>query len=216
MNLPTVVDRDEWVRARQEFLTKEKALTRARDELNAQRRGLPVVRLDQDYVFDTMAGPRTLLELFDGRRQLIVYHFMILGAKGEFCRSCSFWVDSIGDLSHMHARDTSLVVDCPVPLARALPFRERMGWHVPWVSSEGTSFYKDLHVPLDDGPPKQPGISAFLRDGDTVYHSYSTHMRGSDLLNATYNYLDLTPLGRQEDGLGFVQEWVNYHDSYTS
>ncbi|WP_344972181.1 DUF899 domain-containing protein [Salinactinospora qingdaonensis] len=214
MSLSKVVSRDEWLVARREFLQQEKEFTRARDALNAKRRELPRVLLDKDYVFDTPDGKASLLDLFDGRRQLIVYHFMVPPETGTFCVSCSFWIDNVGHLAHLHARDTSLVVDCPVPLPRIQEFKERMGWTVPWVSSYGSDFYPDLHFKIDERDPQPPGISAFVREGDSVFHTYSTHDRGSDLLNGTYNYLDLTPLGRQEEGLGFPQAWVRYHDEY--
>ncbi|MEY9211895.1 DUF899 domain-containing protein [Thermobifida halotolerans] len=215
MALSKIVSRDEWLAARRDFLAKEKEFTRARDALNAQRRELPRVLVDKDYVFDSPeGGKKSLLDLFEGRRQLVVYHFMSPPETGEFCVSCSFWVDNIGHLAHLHARDTTLVVDCPVPLDRIERFKKRMGWTVPWVSSQGSDFYRDLHFAVDGPDPLPPGVSAFVREGDRIFHSYSTHNRGSDLLNTTYNYLDITPLGRQEEGLRFKQEWVRYHDCY--
>jgi predicted dithiol-disulfide oxidoreductase (DUF899 family) len=215
VTLPRVVSRDEWVAARRAFLATEKELSRARDRVNAMRRRLPMVRLDEEYVFDTPAGRRTLPDLFDGRRQLIVYHAMPFRDPASFCVSCSFWIDNIGHLAHLHARDTSLVIDCPEPLDKILAVVRRMGWgDLPFVSSYGSDFYRDLHMRVDGPEPLPPGISAFLRDGAAVYHTYSTHMRGSDLLNGTYNYLDLTALGRQEEGLAFTQSWVRYHDAY--
>src|SRR5262249_18979187 len=136
--------------------------------------------------------------------------------EGEnFCKSCSFWVDNIGHLAHLHARDTTLVLDCPVPLEAIERFKRRMGWTVPWVSSYGTDFYRDFYVAIEPGRgPVPPGVSAFIREGTRVFYSYSTHLRCSDQLNTTYNYLDLTPLGRQEEGLDFPLEWVRYHDQY--
>lgn len=215
MDLPRIVSREEWVAERLAFLAKEKEFTRMRDALNAQRRALPMVLIDKEYVFDSPDGKLSLLDLFDGRRQLIVYHFMLPAETGgHFCPGCSFWVDNIGHLAHLHARDTSLVLDCPVPLADINKHKERMGWTVPWVSSLGTDFYADFYFPLDKPEPQQPGVSCFLRDGDRVYHTYSTHDRGTDLLNGTYNYLDLTALGRQEEGLAFKWEWLRYHDQY--
>ena len=172
--------------------------------------------MNADHKFTGPDGEVSLLDLFDGRRQLVVYHFMSHVDGADFCRSCSFWVDNIGHLAHLHARDTSLVLDCPVPYAEIAEFKQRMGWTVPWYSSLGSSFYRDLHVTLEPGVVVPPGISAFIRDGDQVFHTYSTYGRGSDLLNGTYNYLDLTALGRQEEGLAFPQSWVRYHDSYAA
>ncbi|MBE1576306.1 DUF899 domain-containing protein [Amycolatopsis roodepoortensis] len=214
MTASEVVSREEWTAARAAFLAKEKELTKARDEINAQRRALPRILVEKDYTFqDPERGELSFSDLFEGRRQLIVYHFMMLGPSEEFCTSCSFWIDNIGHLAHLHARDTTLIIDCPAPLEKIQPFKERMGWTVPWVSSLGSDFYQDFHVSLGSGV-QPPGISAFVREGETIQYAYSTHGRGSDLLNTTYNYLDLTPLGRQEEGLGFTQEWVRHHDRY--
>lgn len=216
MAAPKIVSRQEWQTVRNEFYALENELIDARDRLAAQRRELPWVRVEQEYVFDTTDGKVTLLDLFDGRRQLIVYHFMVPHATGDFCTSCSFWVDNIGHPAHLHARDTTLVLDCPVPLDRIVEFRERMGWTVPWVSSDGTDFYTDFFVDLEDGTRIQPGVSVFVRQGEDVYHTYSTLQTGGELLNSTNHYLDLTPLGRQEEGLAFKHDWVRYHDSYDS
>jgi predicted dithiol-disulfide oxidoreductase (DUF899 family) len=209
-----IVSREEWQVVRREFYALEAELVEAKDALAARRRRLPRVRIEREYVFDAPDGEMTLLDLFDGRRQLIVYHFMTPGGSGEFCTSCSFWVDNIGHLAHLHARDTSLVLDCPVPLDRITSFKQRMGWEVPWVSSARTTFYADLFVDLDDGSRIQPGVSVFIREGDEVFHTYSTLQTGGELLNSTNHYLDLTPLGRQEEGLAFKHEWVRHHDSY--
>ncbi|MPZ81289.1 MAG: DUF899 domain-containing protein [Actinophytocola sp.] len=214
MSPTKMVSRAEWVAAREELYAKEVELLAARDAVSAQRRELPWVEVDKEYVFETPDGKAGLLDLFDGRRQLIVYHFMVPRETGEFCTSCSFWIDNIGHLAHFHARDTTLVIDCPVPLEMIQAFKERMGWTIPWVSSKETSFYDDFYVKLGDADPIQPGISVFARDGDRVFHTYSTLQFGGELLNGTYHYLDLTPLGRQEDGLGFKHEWVRYHDEY--
>jgi predicted dithiol-disulfide oxidoreductase (DUF899 family) len=217
MNLPKVVSREEWVAARLPLLAVEKAHSKARDALHAERRALPMFLVDQDYVFDTPDGKQSLLDLFDGRRQLIVYHFMVPAETGGmFCPGCSFWIDSLPHLAHLHARDTSLVVDCAVALDGFLAHKERMGWTAPLVSSFGTDFYADFYFPLDKDEPQQPGVSVFVRDEDRVYYAYSTHDRGTDLINNTYNYLDLTPLGRQEDQLPFNWAWLRYHDEYES
>lgn len=228
---PEVVTREAWLAARKALLAKEKALTRARDELNALRRRLPMVRVEQAYRFAGPDGQASLADLFAGRRQLIVYHFMFdpddppAGQSGapwqEGCAGCSFLVDHIGQLAHLHARDTSLVLVSRAPLAKILPFKERMGWTVPWYSSFGSDFNYDFHATLDAAVApvmhnyrdqaelerrnepwftrgEQHGLSVFLRHGAEVFHSYSAYARGVDQLNGTYLYLDLTPFGRQE------------------
>lgn len=214
-DLPAVVSRDEWRAARRSFLVREKELSRARDVLDAQRRELPMVRVDKEYTFQTPAGAAGLADLFEGRRQLILYHWMWPMPTDEWCRLCSFWIDNIGNLAHLNARDTTFVVDCPAPLEVSLPFRERMGWTaIPWASSYGTDFFGDFHIPIDDPDvPERPGVSVFLLVDGTVHYTYSTYRRGADLLNGTYNYLDLTPLGRQEQG-PFKLSWVRYHHEY--
>lgn len=214
MGVPETVSREQWLIARKEFLVKEKELSRARDAVSRARRELPRVLMGTDYVFETEDGPKTLVDLFDGRRQLIVYHVMQPPPDQEFCPSCAFWIDGMGDPAHLQARDTTLVLECPVPLERFGRFWKRMGWTVPFVSSEGTTFKQDLMFALDRDYLQPPGISAFIREGEDVLHAYSTHQRGSDLLNSTYNYLDITPLGRQDAELGFKQSWVRYHDEY--
>ena len=244
MGSPRVVSREEWVIARRELLTKEKEATRARDALSAERRELPMVRVEKDYVFDGPDGPVSLLDLFEQRRQLIVYHFMFDPSWDAGCRSCSYLVDNIGHLSHLHARDTSLVLVSRAPKEKIAPFQERMGWSVPWYSSFGNDFNYDFQATVDAslgsaeynfqdisafeaaGMPQhlageQHGLSVFLRDddsdGESVLHSYSTYQRGPDLLLGTYNYLDLTPLGRQENNKEeFTMAWLRHHDSYSN
>jgi predicted dithiol-disulfide oxidoreductase (DUF899 family) len=239
---PPVVSREEWLAARRALLAKEKALSRARDTLNAERRSLPMVELDKEYVFESRNGKASLLDLFDGRGQLLIYHFMWLWDEDQGCPSCSFVVDNIGDLSHLHARDTTLAVVTRGPLSSAEAFRERMGWTVPWYSSYGSDFNVDFHVTVDEaigadeynyktldelGPDwegwsgEMPGTSAFLRDGDRVFHTYSSYARGGDLLLGTYNWLDLTARGRQEDweqppgrSDGPFMGWLRHHDRY--
>ena len=221
MDYPQVISRDEWLVARRELLAREKEFTRQRDALNAQRRRLPRVKIDKEYIFEGPAGKLRLFDLFDGRRQLIVYHFMFDPSWDEGCPMCSFLVDNIGHLAHLHARDTSLAVVSRATLAKIQPFKRRMGWSFPWYSSFGSDFNYDFHVTLDEnvapvgynyrdkaahenaGMPwftkgELPGLSVFLRQGSDVFHTYSTYARGGDLLIGTYNYLDLTPLGRQE------------------
>jgi predicted dithiol-disulfide oxidoreductase (DUF899 family) len=227
-----VVSPQEWLVARKELLAKEKELTRRRDALNAQRRELPMVEISKEYVFTGAAGQVRLPDLFEGRRQLIIYHLMWRWDLDAGCPSCSFLVDSIGHLAHLHAAGTTLAVVSRGPWERLAQFKARMGWSVPFYSSFGSDFNYDFHVTLDEavapveynyqdkasleqkGQPwftagEQPGTSVFLRDGDRVCHTYSTYARGGDLLLGTYNYLDLTPLGRQ-----FHVGEVHYHDTY--
>lgn len=218
MTLPNVVSREEWFAARLPLLDREKELSRSRDKVHAERQALPMFPVD-DYVFDTPDGKRRMFELFEGRRQLIVYHFMKPeDSGGMWCLGCSFWVDNMPrHLEHLHARDTTLLVDCPMPLDEFLEHKERMGWTVPVSSSHGNSFYDDLNFELIPGGPTIPGLSVFIRDDDDkVYCSYSTAFRGSDLMNTTYNYLDLTHLGRQDADLPFKWAWLRYHDEYES
>ena len=242
--LPEVVSRDEWLAARKALLANEKALTRHRDAVNAERRRLPMVRIDKQYVFDGPAGKASLLDLFGGRPQLLVYHFMFDPSWNEGCPSCSFLVDNIGHLAHLHARKTSLALISRAPLAKIEPYKKRMGWTVPWYSSFGSDFNYDFHVTLDEAVApveynyrykaglikrgesyftqgESHGLSVFLRDGGEVFHTYSTYARGADLLVGTYNYLDLTALGRQEDweeppgrSDSPFMAWLRRHDKY--
>ena len=236
MNLPTVVSREEWLAARMELLAQEKATTRARDELNAQRRRLPMVRVEKDYVFDAPEGKRSLLDLFEGRRQLIVYHAMWLFDEGQLCPSCSLLIDAMPHLSHLHARNTTLVVVSRGQLPKLRGYWERMGWTVPVVSSYGSDFNDNYQATIDparglttynfvaqegDWAGEVPGTSVFLRDGEEVFHTYSSYARGGDALLGMYTYLDLTPLGRQEDweqppgrSDGSFMSWVRRHDEY--
>lgn len=243
MQLPQVVSRDEWLAARSALLAKEKAATRARDALNAERRALPMVAVEEDYVFQGPGGALSLLDLFEGRSQLLVYHFMFDPAWDEGCPGCSHFADNIGHLAHLHARDTTLVLVSRAPLEKILPFRERMGWTVPWVSSYGSRFNYDFHATTDEAVApveynfrdratleelgqgyhasgEQPGLSVFLRDGGRVFHSYSTYGRGLDAHLGTHHFLDLTPIGRGEgwDGMpdlgGRGMDWLRHHDRY--
>jgi predicted dithiol-disulfide oxidoreductase (DUF899 family) len=212
MTQPRVVSRDEWEAARAELLVSEKELTRARDALSAQRRRLPMVRVDKEYVFDSPDGPVDLPGLFDGRRQLVVRHFMFHPDWDEGCVGCSLQVDNLGHPAHLHARDTSTRLVSRAPLTRIEPFRRRMGWTVPWFSSFGGDFNPDFGATRDDA--ECSGLSVFLRDGADVFHTYSSFSRGGDALINTYNYLDLTALGRQEEGLEYPQQWWRHHDRY--
>ena len=224
MSLPPVVSPPEWRAARERLLAKEKAATRARDALAAERRRMPMVRIDKPYVFEGPGGRRTLLDLFEGRRQLIVYHFMFApgvdGWPDAGCDGCSFFADQIGHLAHLHARDTSFALVSRAPLANIERYRQRMGWTVPWVSSSESDFNTDLGLTTDEG--ETFGLSVFLRDGDAVYRTYFTDGRGTEALGSTWTFLDLTPFGRQEtwedSPEGYPQtppyEWWRRHDEY--
>ena len=239
MEMPNVVSREAWLRQRKELLVKEKEWNRQRDALSAERRTLPMVRIEKDYVFDGSNGRRTLGDLFEGRRQLIVYHFMFDPAWDEGCPACSFVADNFAEaLVHLAARDTSFSVVSRAPIEKIERFKKRMGWDFPWLSSFGGDFNYDVHVTIDeahpeynyrpdyyaaaqemqlkgeDGPPlgEREGLSVFLRDGEHLYHTYSTFMRGLDPFLNTYNFLDHTPLGRQEDGQPMA--WLRHHDKY--
>jgi len=231
MEMPKVVSREAWLRARKELLAKEKEWNRQRDALSAERRKLPMVRVERDYVFEGPNGRRTLGALFEGRRQLLVYHFMFDPTWDEGCKACSFVADNFsGALVHLAARDTSFAVISRAPFAKIEPFRKRMGWSFPWLSSFGTEFNYDFRVTLDEEhteynyapvsaqPARYPrggereGLSAFLRDGDRLFHTYSTYQRGLDPFLNTYNFLDHTPLGRQENGQPMT--WLRHHDKY--
>jgi predicted dithiol-disulfide oxidoreductase (DUF899 family) len=218
MNLPDVVTKGEWEAARKDLLAKEKEFTKARDALNTERRRLPMVEIRKEYIFEGPDGPVKLVDLFEGRHQLIVYHFMFDPEWDEGCSSCSFLADHIGELSHLHSRNTTLAMVSRAPLEKIEAYKRRMGWTMPWYSSFASDFNYDFHVTLDssrgpleynfrdiptgeidDGSCEAPGTSVFLRDGDRIFHTYSSYARGGDILLNTYNYLDLTPLGRQED-----------------
>jgi predicted dithiol-disulfide oxidoreductase (DUF899 family) len=218
--LPKVVSRDQWRVARQELLVREKALTRARDKLNAERRRLPMVKVDKAYVFEGPDGKAGLLDLFDGRRQLIVYHFMFDPGWDEGCDGCSMVVDNMGHPAHLHARNTSRILVSRAPVAKIEPFKKRMGWTIPWYSSFGSDFNEDFGVTTEAG--ETFGLSVFLRDGHRIFHTYFTDRRGFEYLASNWSYLDLTPLGRQEDWenspAGWPQtpryEWWRHHDNY--
>ena len=222
--LPKVVSREEWQRARDQLLVQEKAAMKARGALNAERRRLPMVRIEKDYVFDGPTGKVRLLDLFEGRRQLIVYHFMFApGVDGwptAGCPGCSMVVDHIGPLEHLYARDTSLVLVSLGPLASLEAYKQRMGWKVPWYSSAGTSFNADFGLSTDDG--EMFGLSTFLRDGNAIYHTYFTAHRGIETVVSSFTLLDWTVLGRQEtwedSPPGWPQtapyEWWERHDEY--
>ncbi|TDD96059.1 DUF899 domain-containing protein [Actinomadura rubrisoli] len=228
MALPEVVTREEWVAARKALLVKEKELTRARDALNAERRRLPMVRIDKDYVFEGPDGKAGLLDLFQGRSQLIVGHVMWDPSWERACRSCSSGLAeiSVGHLRHLRDRGTAYAAVSRAPQSKIGPFRAEMGWVFPWYSSYGSDFNYDFHVTVDgsvapeeynyrtadeyrragerafldsERPMELPGSSCFLRDGDAVYHTYSAYARGTEQVGGSYYFLDMTALGRQEE-----------------
>ncbi|HEX3829240.1 MAG TPA: DUF899 domain-containing protein [Sporichthyaceae bacterium] len=209
-----IVSREDFEAARVALLAEEKALTRAKDALAAKRRAMPAVRVDKDYKFSTAAGEVGLVDLFDGRRQLIVYHFMYGPGATVGCSGCSFLIDNLGHLAHLYARDTSFVVTSRASLSDTAAFRARMGWtDVPWVSCSD-EFAVDLGAHTPDGD--RPTISVYLRDGDEVLHTYTTQDRGAEVFLGTYNWLDLTALGRQEEGLDYPQQWWRFHDEFAN
>ncbi|MFJ9705560.1 DUF899 domain-containing protein [Streptomyces sp. NPDC101234] len=212
MSLPEIVSRERWRAAREELQLKEDALTRARDALGAERRGLPMVAVDPEYVFEGGDGKATLLDLFDGRAQLIVHHFMFAPEWEAGCPGCSAFLDQIGHLAHLRARGTSFAVVSRAPYTRILPFKARMGWTLPWYSSYQSDFNRDFEATLlvDDEPVERAGISCFLREHDRVFHTYSAHGRGLDGLGSTTSLLDLTALGRMPES----GDRVRYHDEY--
>jgi predicted dithiol-disulfide oxidoreductase (DUF899 family) len=221
MPIPPVVPETAWRDAVEALRVKEKQATRALDALAAERRRLPMMRLDKPYAFTAPDGREVgLVDLFEGRRQLAVYHFM-LGPGGTPCVGCSAFTDNLGDLSHLHARDTSFALISRAPQEEIAPVRERMGWTVPWYSSYGSDFNLDLGVTSPSGG-EGFALSAFLRDGDDVYRTYYTRSRGVDRLRFDFNVLDLMPLGRQEEWedspAGWPQTpaygWWRMHDEY--
>jgi predicted dithiol-disulfide oxidoreductase (DUF899 family) len=230
---PKIVSREEWLAARKKLLAKEKQLTHERDALAAERRQLPWVKVEKNYVFDSPGGKKTLADLFDGKSQLIVYHFMFGPDWKEGCPSCSFNMDHTdGALVHLAQRDVSFAAVSRAPLSKIEPFKKRMGWRFAWVSSFGTDFNYDYHASftqeevakgkvqynfdLVEFPSAEaPGISVFYKDkSGTIFHSYSAYARGSENVVNTYNYLELVPKGRDEDGLYFPMAWVRHHDRY--
>lgn len=229
----TVVSPDQWITARQALLAREKELTHLRDQIARERRALPWVRVEKDYVFEGLEGRRTLAELFEGRRQLLVQHFMLGPDWEQGCPSCSFMADHTeGMLPHLAQRDVTMVAISRAPLARIERFRQRMGWQFKWVSSNANDFNFDFGVSFTPeekarnevtynygtrpyGSDELPGISAFYQDdaGD-VFHTYSTYGRGVEVMMGTYNLLDLAPKGRDERDVPYKMEWVRHHDRY--
>jgi predicted dithiol-disulfide oxidoreductase (DUF899 family) len=243
-----VVSREEWLSARKAFLAREKEFTRLRDEVSRERRELPWVKVEKTYQLEGREGPKTLAELFGGRSQLIVYHFMFMPEWSEGCPHCSFWADSFNGIPvHLKHRDTTFVAISRAPIAKIEAFRKRMEWSFDWYSSGGTDFNYDFGAsfrredvakgtasynyakiePESESdriasglerigePGDREGLSVFYRNSEgAVFHTYSAYARGIDLVNTAYNYLDLTPKGRDEDNLPWVQAWVRHHDRY--
>jgi predicted dithiol-disulfide oxidoreductase (DUF899 family) len=228
-----VVSHQEWVDARKKFLADEKAFTRERDRISAQRRALPWEEISGEYVFDGAWGPKTLAELFEGRSQLVVYHFMYAPDWDEGCKSCSFWADNFNPVGvHLNHRDVTMVAISRAPYPQLAAYQKRMGWNFPWYSSGRNTFNYDLgvsfrdeevakgrgvfnYVVIDlDGATDLPGISVFYKDdAGRIFHTYSTYGRGIDLMNTAYNYLDLVPKGRDEGDRG-MGPWLRRHDEY--
>jgi predicted dithiol-disulfide oxidoreductase (DUF899 family) len=207
-----VVSRAEWLVARKALLEQEKEVTKARDMLAVARQELPMVKIEKDYRFQGPDGTVSLLDLFQGRRQLIVRHFMFEPGATEGCVGCSMQTDSVGELAHLWARDTTFVIVARAPLADTVPFRTRMGWTIPWYSSYGSDFNVDFEVTTEMG--ETPGVSAFYREDGDVYFTYSVFDRGGDIFKNFYNYLDITHLGRQEDQLEHPWDWWRHKDRY--
>jgi predicted dithiol-disulfide oxidoreductase (DUF899 family) len=233
MEMRKVVSHEEWLRARLDLLAAEKEFTRQRDALTRRRMAMPWERVGKSYVFDTLEGKRTLAELFEGRRQLLVQHFMFAPGWEQGCPSCSFMADHTdGANVHLAQRDITLAAVSRAPLAEIERFRQRMGWQFKWVSSHGSDFNYDFGVSFTPeevakgevdynygrwpfAHEELPGISVFYRnDAGEVFHTYSTYGRGVEAMMGAYNLMDLTPKGRDEDNLNFTMEWVRHHDRY--
>ena len=194
---PQVVTRDEWEIERKKLLLHEKELTKQGDRVSAERRRLPMVKIEKEYAFDGSEGKKSLADLFEGRRQLIVYHFMFDPAWDKGCPGCTGFVNALGDLSMLNERDTTFALISRAPLAKLEAYKASRGWSVPWYSSFGSEFNHDFHVTLAGGEAQ--GLSVFFRVGDDVFHTYSTYNRGVEVLTDAYPLLDVTPYGRQED-----------------
>ena len=228
-----VVSEAEWLVARKDLLTREKELTRLRDEVSRHRRELPWTRITKEYAFDGPSGKETLTDLFDARSQLIVYHFMLAPSWKEGCKSCSYLADHFdGANLHLPHRDVTFVAVSRAPLSEIQAYQHRMGWRFKWLSSHGTDFNFDYHVSATEEEQakgkmyynyetqewvneEMPGLSVFYKDeSSNLFHTYSTYGRGLDILVGTYNFLDLVPNGRDEDHLAFTMDWVRRHDEY--
>jgi predicted dithiol-disulfide oxidoreductase (DUF899 family) len=226
-----VVSRDEWLKARIAHLAAEKELTRRRDELARQRRELPWERVGKNYVFEGPNGKETLADLFAGRSQLVIYHFMLGPTWEEGCKSCSLLADHFdGPQIHLAHRDVTFTAISRAPVPRIQAFQNRMGWRFHWVSSFGTDFNRDYGVQFTKeelagevdynygrrrfGSEEAPGLSVFYKEGDEIFHTYSAYARGLEGVMGTYGFLDMVPKGRDEDGLAFTMSWVRHHDKY--
>jgi predicted dithiol-disulfide oxidoreductase (DUF899 family) len=228
-----VVSPQQWTASRKELLKKEKEFTRLRDEISQERRDLPWEKVEKNYVFEAPTGKQTLADLFDGRSQLIIYHFMFGPDWKEGCPSCSFLSDHVdGTLAHLANRDVAYAAVSRAPIAKITPFKQRMGWQFNWVSSFANDFNRDFHVSftpeemasgkiyynygMNEFPSEEaPGFSVFYKnDEGEIFHTYSSFARGGDILISTYNFLDLVPKGRNEEGLSFPMAWVRHHDRY--
>jgi predicted dithiol-disulfide oxidoreductase (DUF899 family) len=228
-----VVSREEWLEARKQFLAREKEFTRLRDQLSKERRALPWERVAKNYIFDTPAGKETLGDLFQGRSQLLVYHFMFDPDWEAGCPHCSFWADNFNRIPvHLEHRDVTMVAISRAPLSKLEAYRKRMGWSFRWISSFGSDFNYDYYVSFTEEELAQErafhnyaprgrlgketaGVSVFHKDADgAVFHTYSCYSRGVDMLNGAYHYLDLVPKGRDEAGHSNPQFWVRRHDEY--
>src|SRR5215204_5763310 len=228
MNLPSVVSETEWQAALEALRAKEKEATKSRDGLAAERRRLPRAQVDKTYTVEGPDGKRTLLDLFEGRTQLLLYHFMFGPNQDAGCDGCSMFIDQVGHLAHLHARDTSFAIVSRAPLSKIEAYRKRMGWTIPWFSSFDSDFNVDFGVSREtpqvgvyqDG--ESFGLSVFFRDGEAVFRTYFTTSRGVEALGSVWSLLDLTPLGRQEEWedspAGYPQgkpyEWWRRHDEY--
>ena len=226
-----IVSQDEWIKERKGLLEEEKEFTRLRDKLAKKRMSLPWVKVEKEYQFDSEDGKKSLSDLFNGKSQLIIYHFMYGPDWGdEGCKSCSFWADNFNQIIiHLQQRDINMLCVSRGPLEKFLPFKRKMGWTFEWVSSHGSTFNKDFHVTtfsdfgseynyesrLTTNEQEWPGISVFYKGEDgNIYHTYSTYARGLEDLNLVYRYLDIVPKGRDEEGLTYGMEWVKHHYKY--
>jgi predicted dithiol-disulfide oxidoreductase (DUF899 family) len=230
MTTHQVVDSQEWTRQRKALLAREKEFTHARDALSEARRALPWERVEKNYIFESARGKESLSDLFAGRSQLVVYHFMFAPDWTAGCKSCSFWADNFErNVIHLAHRDVTMIAISRAPIDKLLAFQNRLGWTFKWASSAGSDFNFDYHVSFeagrDDGTynyaPKTfgsselPGISVFYKDEKgTIFHTYSTYGRGLDMMNTAYQFLDLVPKGRNEGALSFPMEWLRLRDQY--
>jgi predicted dithiol-disulfide oxidoreductase (DUF899 family) len=225
MTAHQIVSQDEWTKASQALLKKEKEFTHLREQMAEERRKLPWVKVEKEYVFEEPAGKVTLADLFAGRGQLLVQHLMFGPDWNEACPACSYWADNFNGIDmHLAARDTSFVAVSRGPLDKLMAYKKRMGWTFRWVSSLDNDFNFDFGVSLNPGDTynfgtmdakgEMPGVSAFRREGGSIYRTYSTYARGLDLLNGTYHLLDITSKGRDEAGLPFTMAWLKRHDKY--